>query len=159
MKKSGFTLIELVVVIVILGLLAVTAAPRFLNLQDDARTSALEGLKGAMAGASGVVYGKASVNGQDSSSVVVDTEGVLTVWGYPTAEGIDEAVVDLVNDWATATSNATGIPGDGSHQLLATFVGDNLSDSESIVATNCYVSYSEATSQAEPNILVVATGC
>ncbi len=36
-KQTGFTLIELVVVIVILGILAVTAAPRFLNLQNDAR--------------------------------------------------------------------------------------------------------------------------
>lgn len=47
-RQGGFTLIELVVVIVILGILAVTAAPRFLNLQDDARESALQGLKGAM---------------------------------------------------------------------------------------------------------------
>ena len=47
-RQGGFTLIELVVVIVILGILAVTAAPRFLNLQDDARDSALEGLKGAI---------------------------------------------------------------------------------------------------------------
>ena len=38
-RQGGFTLIELVVVIVILGILAVTAAPRFLNLQDDARNA------------------------------------------------------------------------------------------------------------------------
>ncbi|MDW3189737.1 type II secretion system protein, partial [Vibrio sp. Vb0932] len=41
-KQTGFTLIELVVVIVILGILAVTAAPRFLNLQNDAREARLE---------------------------------------------------------------------------------------------------------------------
>lgn len=45
-NQRGFTLIELVVVIVILGILAVTAAPRFLNLQSDARISALQGMKG-----------------------------------------------------------------------------------------------------------------
>lgn len=49
MKKSnGFTLIELVVVIVILGILAVTTAPRFLNLQRDARIASLEATKGAL---------------------------------------------------------------------------------------------------------------
>ncbi|MBM7073074.1 prepilin-type N-terminal cleavage/methylation domain-containing protein [Shewanella sp. 202IG2-18] len=40
-KQQGFTLIELVVVIIILGILAVTAAPKFINLQSDARKSAL----------------------------------------------------------------------------------------------------------------------
>ena len=40
-RQQGFTLIELVVVIIILGILAVTAAPKFINLQGDARLSAL----------------------------------------------------------------------------------------------------------------------
>lgn len=44
-KQAGFTLIELVIVIIILGILAVTAAPKFLNLQDDARTSTLKGVE------------------------------------------------------------------------------------------------------------------
>ncbi len=60
-KQGGFTLIELVVVIVILGILAVTAAPKFLNLQDDAKNSGVKGLVGAMKGASGIVYGKSAV--------------------------------------------------------------------------------------------------
>ncbi|WP_162809858.1 type II secretion system protein, partial [Vibrio cholerae] len=62
-RQGGFTLIELVVVIVILGILAVTAAPRFLNLQGDAREASLQGLKGAIDGAAGIVYGKAAVSG------------------------------------------------------------------------------------------------
>lgn len=48
-QQSGFTLIELVAVIVILGALSVVALPRFLNLQDEADTAALEGVKGALA--------------------------------------------------------------------------------------------------------------
>ena len=39
--QQGFTLIELIIVIVLLGILAVTAAPKFLNLQDDARDATL----------------------------------------------------------------------------------------------------------------------
>ena len=42
--QKGFTLIELIIVIVLLGILAVTAAPKFLNLQDDARDSVLQGI-------------------------------------------------------------------------------------------------------------------
>eukprot|EP00488_Nonionellina_sp_1-RS-2012_P002580 TRINITY_DN5022_c0_g1_i1.p1 TRINITY_DN5022_c0_g1~~TRINITY_DN5022_c0_g1_i1.p1 ORF type:complete len:101 (+),score=17.61 TRINITY_DN5022_c0_g1_i1:92-394(+) len=83
-KQGGFTLIELVVVIVILGILAVTAAPRFLNLQDDARASSLQGLKGAIDGAAGIVYGKAAIDGVealaggDASAAV---ENITTAFG------------------------------------------------------------------------------
>ena len=66
MKKNGFTLIELVVVIVILGILAVTAAPRFLNLQTDARNSALEGLKGAVESGLEIGFGKMIMAGLEN---------------------------------------------------------------------------------------------
>lgn len=65
-KSSGFTLIELVVVIVILGILAATAAPKFMDLQKDARISALNGLMGAMKSANSMVYSKAILAGQDT---------------------------------------------------------------------------------------------
>lgn len=86
MKGSkGFTLIELVVVIVILGILSVTAAPRFLNLQSDARIATLQGAKGAVEGANGIVYGKAALEGleaQDSADLVLDNgKTVSLVYG------------------------------------------------------------------------------
>ena len=67
-KQEGFTLIELIVVIVILGILAVTAAPKFVDLQGDARASTLQGLAGAMKGAATLVHGKALVANKVSSS-------------------------------------------------------------------------------------------
>ncbi|MDS1863404.1 type II secretion system protein [Vibrio vulnificus] len=93
-KQGGFTLIELVVVIVILGILAVTAAPRFLNLQNDAREASLEGLRGAVAGAMGISYGRAAIQGIETKnySAYTDADNPGTVidsiahkFGYPTA--------------------------------------------------------------------------
>lgn len=112
-RQGGFTLIELVVVIVILGILAVTAAPRFLNLQGDAREASLQGLKGAMAGAAGIVYGKAAIEGLEAISsgrAISGANGnnINLVFGYPEASsaGIGRAVAGIDEDWQVVTSGA-----------------------------------------------------
>lgn len=96
MNNKGFTLIELVVVIVILGILAVTAVPKYINLQADAQTSTLEGVKAAMQGASALVYGKSIVKGNHKLSVsdsptveVADGIVVSIEYGHPTTSVAD----------------------------------------------------------------------
>ncbi len=117
-KQGGFTLIELVVVIVILGILAVTAAPKFMNLQDDAKVSAVKGLAGAMKGAIGITYGKAAVSGIESASgqsltVPGVTDPITLDFGYPKGQTDLEAVVEgLEADWkfsptVTTTASST----------------------------------------------------
>ena len=67
-KQAGFTLIELVIVIIILGILAVTAAPKFLNLQDDAKTAAASGVLAAVQSSSQLVYSKSALEGLETAS-------------------------------------------------------------------------------------------
>ncbi|EJB8690766.1 type II secretion system protein [Vibrio parahaemolyticus] len=115
-RQGGFTLIELVVVIVILGILAVTAAPRFLNLQDDARESTIQGLKGAMDGAAGIVYGKAAINGQDGETGAISAAGgnLDLIWGYPQATSAAlNLAVDGLQDWELLI-DSTSTDGKGS---------------------------------------------
>ena len=77
-NQNGFTLIELVVVIIILGILAVTAAPKFINLQSDARASTVDGVKAALQGANTLVYSKAVIKGKGKAAgedVVIGNDG------------------------------------------------------------------------------------
>ena len=77
--KKGFTLIELVVVIVVLGIIAVTAAPRFLGVQDDAKKSTYLSLKGSFRSAVELFHGKWLIDGEPDPNI---SEGRVGDWGY-----------------------------------------------------------------------------
>ena len=88
----GFTLIELVVVITILGVLAAFAVPRFVALQANARASAVESLSGALRSASTLTHSMWMINGGPS----VDMQGATIAMtnGYPDFADIDDTLLD-----------------------------------------------------------------
>ena len=100
-SSKGFTLIELIIVIVVLGILATTAAPKFLNLQKDAQAGSLEGLKAALLGASEIVYAKALIEGTQGSADTTLTSGIRVRYGYPyaTQTNLKEVADFSEDDW------------------------------------------------------------
>lgn len=117
-KQAGFTLIELVIVIIILGILAVTAAPKFLNLQDDAKKAAADGVFSGVSSAMQLVYSKSAIEGEEKAEKTnkpapsVESAGgvVATHFGYPTATsaGIEKAI-SLDGAWK-GVANGKAIP-------------------------------------------------
>lgn len=91
-KQNGFSLIELVIVIVILGLLAATAIPRFLNVTDDAQDASVDGVAGGLSTAVSFVRSQWEVDGRQNTTVMLDGTSVSLDprFGYPTGTSVTD---------------------------------------------------------------------
>ncbi len=152
-KQAGFTLIELVIVIIILGILAATAVPKFVDLQGDARASAMKGVKGALEGAATLTYSRAAIDGKEKGNNT-DVNGVATVEGYPaaTSEALSTAASLASTDWIIT-------PGTGAQAAIIVANGAP-SGADASGPNECRVLYTESTgSGARPTIEEKTTGC
>lgn len=168
-NSSGFTLIELVVVIVILGILAATAAPKFIDLTSDANKSVLKALSGSMASASSLVHTKTIIQGkQNELSAEIDLDGdgttdITTQYGYPNAHRTNGIFNALDIQSTTADWTWSGNGANNKFFITTASLGGRSGlyvNTTHILPTNCYVSYTGASAAgAQPVIEFVDTGC
>lgn len=166
-KSAAFTLIELVMVIVILGILTAFALPRFADLSRSSRIATLEGIEASIRSSIGIIKGLAYINGLSVTSInpgagqidyVVETEAGKFEVDYrnlcPESSGEEEDNLDMVDhiDFKP-NSDLTVITGN-----RYTRIGYDIQGSGSPTANGCYITY-DSFGDPECTVSLITTDC
>jgi MSHA pilin protein MshA len=142
--QRGFTLIELVVVIIILGILAAFAVPRFMGLDQEARIASVNSLLGTLRSASAMAHGVWLAQGSPAAAITIDGQAITFTNGYPNAATIGSLL-------AAGTVTANGLAGTFNSPAAGTF---QLNGAQA--PATCEVTYTAAAAaNTEPTIATV----
>ncbi len=161
-QQAGFTLIELVVVIIILGILAAVALPKFMGLSTDARVSVVNGMSGSVTEAADMVHALAEVQGQvGATGSVLLPDGktkITTAYGYP--DGSSTGILGALQDApagpspTTATSNFPFIFQSGAPSTFAYAPAGG----SAVSTSGCVVDYTASSGTGVAPVVTPLTG-